>query len=424
VVYDLCKRHAESTRGRVQVMKRIVSVSVTLSILCISCMNTRSGGTALSRLPSPEVRSQMGNREREQVTHVEATLKKSASVDWHVDETKTVGQEDLASVFFLDENHGWAGTRDTLYSTTDGGKSWRRIEIRISKTALVKKIVFTSQNDGWAVVQDQSSDPLKYDANHFWLMRSVDGGNTWTTKQDSKDSVVNELRFADKSEGWFIGTKYTGIKPLRGQDFIFHTTDGGEHWVDVSEPLNQMIGNLPLKLGFTDISPATQLTASVIMSEGNVFTTNDGGRHWQAVSVTIDDFSHVCFCHIGETDNHGIWLGGWRDDRRSLLGMVAWKEADTWREYLLAGVSFLDLLFVSRDGILTSGSTTPNQQGYTEQREAVVTYSADRGATWSFVYRNPKAKRINAISAVDSNHVWAVGDDGLILRLTATTKAD
>jgi len=404
-------------------MKRIVSVSVTLSILCISCMNTRSGGAAHSSLPSPEGLNKMDNREREQVTHVEATLKKSASVDWHVDETKTVGRDDLVSVFFLDENHGWAGTRDALYSTTDGGKNWRRIEIGVSKTALVKKVVFTSQTDGWSVLQDQSSDPLKYDENHFWLLRSVDGGNTWTTKLDSQNSVLNEMRFADKSEGWFIGTKYTGIKPLRGQDFVFHTTDAGEHWADISGPLNQMIADLPVKLGFMDILPAAPQTASVIMSEGNTFTTNDGGRHWQAESSIIDDFSHVCFCHIGKTDSNGVWVGGWKDDRRSLLGMVAWKEVDSWKEYLLAGVSFLDVLLVSRDSILAGGSTTPNQQGYTEKREAVVSYSSDRGATWSFVYRNPKVKRINAIFAVDPTQVWAVGDDGLVLQLTPTTKA-
>ena len=56
------------------------------------------------------------------------------------------------------------------------------------------------------------------------------------------------------------------------------------------------------------------------------------------------------------------------------------------------------------------------------KREAVVSYSSDGGVTWSLVYVNSSAKKINALGALDSNHFWAAGDGGLILRLTATTK--
>src|SRR3989442_3625703 len=106
------------------------------------------------------------------------------------------------------------------------------------------------------------------------------------------------------------------------------------------------------------------------------------------------------------------------------MGMVALKEGDSWKEYLLARVSFADVVFLSRDRILTCGSTTPNQHGYTEKREAVVSYSSDGGTTWSFIYHNPKASKINAFAVVDPDHIWAVGDGGLILRLTTTTKTD
>ncbi|MDQ5845389.1 MAG: hypothetical protein M3539_08855 [Acidobacteriota bacterium] len=112
-----------------------------------------------------------------------------------------------------------------------------------------------------------------------------------------------------------------------------------------------------------------------------------------------------------------LWVGGHKDDSRSVLGMVAVNEGDSWKEYLLFGVSFFDIMFLSRDRVLTCGSATPDQQGYTEKRHAVVSYSADGGPTWSLIYRNPKARKINALAAVDADHVWAVGDDGLILRL-------
>ncbi len=364
----------------------------------------------------------MTERRREQVVHVNAVLGNVDSTSWKINETKTAGREDLRSLFFFDELHGWVGGKGALYRTTDGGQTWLHSDVAVSKVGSVKRLFFTNLTVGWAVAQEEASDPLRYHDNHFWLMRTSDGGGTWMTQLDFQDSVVNQIRFANEREGWFIGVKYTGLKPLRGEDFVFHTLDGGEHWADVSGQLNQIMADLPIKLGFTDILPEGPLTASVILSQGNIFRTNDGGRTWQPQSATIDDFTYVCFCRIGMTDNHRVWLGGWKDDRKSVLGMVALKEGDSWKEYLLAGVSFSDIVFLSLDRILTGGSTTPSQKGYTEKREAVVSYSSNGGTTWSFVYRNPKVKRINAIAAVDSDCVWAVGDDGLIVRLTGYDK--
>jgi len=385
-------------------------------------MNTRLDGAAASKTPgAPERSDQMNERRREEVIHVKTVLSKAELSSWKVDETRPIDQKALRSVFFIDEMHGWVGGTGTLYRTVDGGKTWLGVDIGVSKAAFVTKFLFTNLAEGWAVAQEESSDPLTYHDNHFWLLRTGDGGRTWTTQLDSEDSVVNQIRFANEREGWLVGIKYTGLKPLRGHDFIFHTVDLGKHWLDVSEPLNRMLNDMPIKVEFTDIMPEGPQTASVLLPTGSVFKTDDAGLSWRQQNGIIDDFTYVCSCQIGVTDNQRVWVGGWKDDRKSVLGMVALKEGDSWKEYLLAGVSFSDILFLSRDRILTCGSTTPNQQGYTEKRQAVVSYSSDGGATWSFVYRNPKASKISALAVVDRDHIWAVGDGGLILRLTATT---
>jgi hypothetical protein len=110
-------------------------------------------------------------------------------------------------------------------------------------------------------------------------------------------------------------------------------------------------------------------------------------------------------------------VGGQKDDTRTIRGMVAVKEDDSWREYLVNGVSFSDILLLSRSRILTCGTYAPEQGEFTKKRYVALTYSSDGGTSWSLVYVNPKAGKINALGAVDSEHVWAVGDDGLILRL-------
>jgi photosystem II stability/assembly factor-like uncharacterized protein len=327
-------------------------------------------------------------------------------------------------VFFLDSDLGWAGGKGVLYRTNDGGESWLPVEIDLQNDTFVTQILFTNKSIGWLIIQKEAASPLTYHDNYFRLLQTTDGGTTWKTQLEDKDSVVNRIRLSGEREVWLIGLKYTSLEPLRAHDFIMHSTDFGESWKDVSEPLNEVLRGIPIKVEFTDALPDGPGRLSVLLPRGSVFKTQDAGQSWHRQNGTIDDSSYACSCHLGVTNNQLTWVGGDKDDSHSVLGMVAIRDVDSWREYILFGVSFSDILFLSRDRVLTCGSTTPKQQGYTEKREAVVTYSSDGGTSWSFVYRNPKAKRINAISAVDSRHVWAVGDDGLILRLTATMKAD
>jgi photosystem II stability/assembly factor-like uncharacterized protein len=357
----------------------------------------------------------------ESVTKVKTTLSKAYSSSWKVDETEMIGHENLRSVYFLDAIHGWVGGKRVLYRTSDAGKTWLSVDIGLAENASVSQVVFLNATTGWIVAQEEASSPLKYQENRFWLMQTKDGGQTWRTQLEGQDSVLNRIRFVNEGEGWLVGMKYTNLVPLRAHHFIFHTLDLGEHWVDVSEPLNQMLVEMPLKPGFTDVMPEGLSTVRVLMPGGSIFKTEDGGRNWRLLNGTIDDSTYACSCLIGLTEDKRLWVGGEKDDSHSVLGMVAVKDGGSWKEYLLGSVSFSDILFLSRQRVLTSGSTTPNQREYIEKRQAVITYSSDGGTTWSFVYRNQNASKISALALVDSDHIWAVGDAGLLLRLTATT---
>jgi photosystem II stability/assembly factor-like uncharacterized protein len=169
--------------------------------------------------------------------------------------------------------------------------------------------------------------------------------------------------------------------------------------------------------------PEGPLTASVVLPRGSVFKTVDGGQSWLRQNGTVDDSSYACSCHLGTTDDGRLWVGGDKDDSRSVRGMVAVREGDSWKEYLLNGVSFSDILFLSRSRILTVGSSTPDQEESTEKRYAALSYSSDGGETWSIVYLNQKAGKLHALVAVDSEHAWAVGDEGLILRPESSPQA-
>ena len=70
---------------------------------------------------------------------------------------------------FIDFNRGWLGdsTAQTLYTTTDGGQTWRIL--RSGNFPATKQLNFISPQVGWAVTD---SAPF--------LLKTPDGGRTWT----------------------------------------------------------------------------------------------------------------------------------------------------------------------------------------------------------------------------------------------------
>jgi len=57
----------------------------------------------------------------------------------------------LHSVFFIDQNRGWAvGSNGTLLRTTNGGQSWQTQSA--STEDVVRDIFFVGEQNGWLVV--------------------------------------------------------------------------------------------------------------------------------------------------------------------------------------------------------------------------------------------------------------------------------
>ena len=58
----------------------------------------------------------------------------------------------LHSVFFLDQNRGWAaGSKGTLLQTSDGGNTWK--PRGASSNDVVRDLFFVDERNGWMVVE-------------------------------------------------------------------------------------------------------------------------------------------------------------------------------------------------------------------------------------------------------------------------------
>ena len=272
----------------------------------------------------------------------------------------------IYSVFFIDENIGWAGGQvfsyeeptpwEIIFKTTDGGKYWRvQYNMGSAEQPCAKELFFIHQNIGWALLtySSYSGDTYKllktsdggqnwYDtyanfnsgddfgslyfisqntgwavnkANNIGVYKTNDGGRSWVLKNDQPSLSVY---FADANNGWAVG--------LSG--LILKSTDGGENWVaktsGTAEDLNKVV--------FHNTS-----LGMCVGNSGVVLLTTDGGENWSPKSSgTAEDLSSVCI-----TSPTSAWVAGTNGKILSTIDL-----GDDWTSYDgLTTSSIIDLGF-------------------------------------------------------------------------------
>jgi photosystem II stability/assembly factor-like uncharacterized protein len=115
------------------------------------------------------------------------------------------------SVYFIDENRGWAagtigefraGYNGLIKGTLDGGQNW--FLFTSSQTKNILKIKFIDELNGWAL-------------SNTGILGSTNGGQTWNFLSSVGG---NDFQFLDYNNGFIVGNK--------GE--IFYTSNGGNTW--------------------------------------------------------------------------------------------------------------------------------------------------------------------------------------------------
>jgi photosystem II stability/assembly factor-like uncharacterized protein len=170
----------------------------------------------------------------------------------------------LKSVYFNNNNIGWAVGNSSLLKTTDGGLDWYPQNSEMVKLSYLDKIQFVNDQIGWIIDNSDST-----------ILKTINGGKTWTKYKTETSMWLQSLFFLNENLGWAVGN-YQGINNIQ------KTIDGGETWVpqnavyaDISSVffINDNIGWV---CGFDNL-----LRVSVI------FKTTDGGKSWYKQNCPI-----------------------------------------------------------------------------------------------------------------------------------------
>lgn len=131
----------------------------------------------------------------------------------------------LNTLFFIDENLGWAVGGGSVTRLTDSGNTITRFDFGINTN--FRDVYFTDAAHGW-VVGDNGK-----------IFVSSDSGTTWTSQTSGVTSNLWGVHFTSLTDGWAVGAGVTGTGPT-----IRKTTNGGLNWTAFSIGSTSSIGML------------------------------------------------------------------------------------------------------------------------------------------------------------------------------------
>ena len=170
-----------------------------------------------------------------------------AGVTW----TVTPGGGSAAGVARLKGGVGiGVGFNGDISRTTDDGVTWERLAQ--SFAGRISEVIFPELLKGYALANRGTA-----------ILRTVDGGWTWTPDTSSLPVIVNTMSFTDALNGVAIG-------PV---DTMLRTTDGGYTWTVSPSGTDESLHGL---------SMVDANTGTAVGRNGAIVRTEDGGLNWTA----------------------------------------------------------------------------------------------------------------------------------------------
>lgn len=292
----------------------------------------------------------------------------------------------LRTVFFLDQNLGWAaGVRGTLLRTNDGGGTWE-IQKRPSDDT-IRDLIFFDQKEGLALCERNIFLMRSMSEVRSYLLHTADGGTTWDRVDlEGNDSDARFTRLVPGGEGrlWLVGEAGA----------LYVTTDRGRTWKRQVSPTRYLL------LGGAFLN-ANQ--GWLVGGGGSVLRTIDGGLSWRTIVMRNAPgarFEAIAFANA----NRGWVVGNGGRIFATGDGGRNWNPQNSGTGADLSDVKFLDAM-----------------EGWVVGAEGTLLHTTDSGAHWTSV-GSGTAHPLERLALLDRTHAWTVGLGGTILSIAPSGK--
>jgi photosystem II stability/assembly factor-like uncharacterized protein len=309
-----------------------------------------------------------------------STVGSARNMGWVLQQSGT--GRGLMGVCFTNVKDGWAvGEAGTLLATADGGVHWRLVDSGTSEDLVAVK--FTDRSHGWALGENE-------------VIWTGDAGRHWSLVRLGAALDLGELAFADNRHGIVAGVVWKGN---RARGIILSTSDGGKRWHTTWEQRQDfrftesevLVGGhtiAPYAIGIVD-----RHRSLVAAGAGFILSSSDGGEHW---SLSYDEASVGILSPVFPTTSEGWAVTSYGHLLDSRDGGRTWHYRQTVSRSELWQIAFSSKM----QGWIVGGET--------------LLRTSDGGEHWSVVTGFPASFSPQAVTFVEPDHGWVVGDDGAI----------
>jgi photosystem II stability/assembly factor-like uncharacterized protein len=261
--------------------------------------------------------------------------------------------KDLNAVYFLDSKRGWAaGDGGVILHTRDGGRMWSRQAVTAKDS--FNDVYFRNEEEGYLLARAE-------------IFTTDDGGQSWRTATrftpqtfGGAEPELYSVRFTSKKRGWVVGSLTRGENVV--DSLVLATENGGATWQRQRVPVSDEL----IHLDFDG-----ERRGWVVGSGGRILHTRDGGESWAVQrSGTTAALYHVEF----QGDERGWAVGERGTILRTEDGGRVWRAVPAPVRSTLLSVKFVSKeegWVVGRGGVILrsddGGDTWKRQETGTRQ---------------------------------------------------------
>lgn len=179
----------------------------------------------------------------------------------------TVDRTTSPGLFFLDQDHGWF-LYHGLYSTSDGGKTWKEEHPQGSILSLNR----IPDGTGYALFETTNGVSI--------LDISISSAETWASWGNHFPAKVDQIALANSSTAWMIGSE--GDNSGKGWKLL-RTKDKGQSWEELLNPCALLPKNF-YKIAVVDANHlwiGCGSWGAGPWGEKSLFYSSDGGDTWE-----------------------------------------------------------------------------------------------------------------------------------------------
>jgi photosystem II stability/assembly factor-like uncharacterized protein len=198
--------------------------------------------------------------------------------------------QDINEIYFRNDDNGYLVAGKKMFLTDDRGRSWR--EIRIYKPTDFKNLTpeflsvrFADKRRGLIVGSLHNKEEEVVDS---LVMRTDNGGETWSRILVQSKFELYHLDFVDSSRGWIVGDK----------GLILVTYDGGLNWEAQKSGTDKALFSV-------DFRDSTEGYA--VGEKGTILRTESGGKTWETVKTNFPN----TFLRVDFADDKNGWIVGY-----------------------------------------------------------------------------------------------------------------